>query len=221
MTFFLFLVLVKLMPMNPQHLFYGIVFVISLDMNGLIKYLSNKIDLSFAAKQYVMSISTHQKIKKGDVLLSQGNKVDSIYFVEDGCLRSFSLDKHGNEHTLQFAIKNWWLSDYRSTHNNKLSELTVECIKEANIIQISVDDFYHALKTFPELDKLHRQNLENRVSALETRILDQLMLSASARYEEFQVKYSDIESLIPNYCIASYLGIAKESLSRIRIKKRS
>ena len=64
MSFFLFLVLVKLMPMNPQHLFYGIVFVKSLDMNGLIKYLSNKIDLSFAAKQYVMSISTHQKIKK-------------------------------------------------------------------------------------------------------------------------------------------------------------
>ena len=188
-------------------------------MNGLIKYLSNKIDVSFAAKQYIMTISRHQKIKKGDVLISQGNRVDSIYFVEDGCLRSFSIDKYGNEHTLQFAIKNWWLSDYRSIHNNKLSELTIECIKEANIIQISVEDFYLALKKFPELEKVHMENLENRVSALESRILDQLMLSASARYEEFQIKYSDIESLIPNYCIASYLGIAKESLSRIRKKK--
>tara|TARA_B100000795_G_scaffold266410_1_gene249562 strand:- start:2289 stop:2858 length:570 start_codon:yes stop_codon:yes gene_type:complete len=188
-------------------------------MNKLIKYLSNKIDVSFEAKEYVMSISTHQKIKKGDVLINQGNKVDSIYFVEDGCLRSFSLDKDGKEHTLQFAIKNWWLTDYTSIHNNKLSELSVECIKEANIIQFTIKDFNHALEKFPELDAVHRFHLENRVSALETRILDQLMLPASVRYEDFQKKYSDIESLIPNYCIASYLGIAKESLSRIRIKK--
>ena len=78
MSFFLFLVLVKLMPMNPQHLFYGIVFVKSLDMNGLIKYLSNKIDLSFAAKQYVMSISTHQKIKKGDFIIIKDEEILNI-----------------------------------------------------------------------------------------------------------------------------------------------
>jgi CRP-like cAMP-binding protein len=187
-------------------------------MNGLIKYLSNKIDVSFAVKEYILSISLQKKTQKGDILISQGNKIKFIYFVEDGCLRSYSLDKDGKEHTLQFAIKNWWISDFTAINNNILSELSVECVQEANIIQISLDDFYQALKRFPELDKIHKKNLENRISSLERRILDQLMLTALQRYEEFKKKYSDIEPLIPNYCIASYLGMAKESLSRIRIK---
>ena len=187
-------------------------------MNGLIKYLSDKIDISFEVKEYILSISQQKKIQKGGILISQGDKINFIYFVEDGCLRSFTLDKDGKEHTLQFAIKNWWISDFTAINNNNLSELSVECVQEANIIQISIDDFYQALKRFPELDKIHKKNLENRISSLERRILDQLMLTALQRYEEFKKKYSDIEPLIPNYCIASYLGMAKESLSRIRIK---
>mgnify|MGYP000958244689 CR=1 FL=1 len=73
---------------------------------------------------------------------------DSIYFIEDGCLRSFSIDKDGKEHTLQFAIKNWWISDFKAIHNNQLTELSLECLKEANIIQITSADFYHALERF-------------------------------------------------------------------------
>lgn len=187
-------------------------------MNGLIKYLSDKTDVSFEVKEYILSISQQKKIQKGGILISQGDKINFIYFVEDGCLRSYTLDKDGKEHTLQFAIKNWWISDFTAINNNNLSELSVECVQEANIIQISLDDFYQALKRFPELDKIHKKNLENRISSLERRILDQLMLTALQRYEEFKKKYSDIEPLIPNYCIASYLGMAKESLSRIRIK---
>ena len=190
-------------------------------MEASINKIKSRLELSSEAEAFLFSISKEKTHPKGEVLIRQGQIVKKTFFVTSGCLRSYCVDKNGKEHTLQFAIKNWWLSDYRSIQNNKLSELTIECIKEANIIQISVDDFYHALITFPELDKVHRENLENRVSALETRILDQLMLSASARYEEFQIKYSDIESLIPNYCIASYLGIAKESLSRIRIKREA
>ena len=187
-------------------------------MNGLIKYLSDKIDISFEVKEYILSISQQKIIQKGGILISQGDKINFIYFVEDGCLRSFTLDKDGKEHTLQFAIKNWWISDFTAINNNNLSELSVECVQEANIIQISLDDFYQALERFPELDKIHKKNLENRISSLEKRILDQLMLTALQRYKEFKKKYPDIEPLIPNYCIASYLGMAKESLSRIRIK---
>ena len=161
-------------------------------MNGLIKYLSDKTDVSFEVKEYILSISQQKKIQKGGILLSQGDKINFIYFVEDGCLRSFTLDKDGKEHTLQFAIKNWWISDFTAINNNNLSELSVECVQEANIIQISLDDFYQALKRFPELDKIHKKNLENRISSLEKRILDQLMLTALQRYEEFKKKYSDI-----------------------------
>ena len=167
-------------------------------MNGLIKYLSNIINLSSEANEHILSISKQIKLEKGDLLISQGNKVNSIYFIEDGCMRSFSRDEYGKEATLCFGIKNSLISDFRTTHNNQLSRLTVECLKKASIIQLKSVDFYRSL---------------------EKRILGQLILPASVRYEKFLKYYSEIEPLVPNYCIASFLGITQESLSRIRFEK--
>ena len=95
----------------------------------------------------------------------------------------------------------------------------MECLKKASIIQLKSVDFYRALERFPELDFLHRKHLEIRVSDLEKRILGQLMLPAADRYEKFLKHYSEIEQLVHNYCIASFLGITQETLSRIRIEK--
>ena len=187
-------------------------------VNGLIKYLSNIINLSSEANEHILSISKQIKLEKGDLLISQGNKVNSIYFIEDGCMRSFSRDENGKEATLCFGNKNSLISDFRTIHNNQLSGLTVECVKKASIIQLKSVDFYCSLERFPELDLLHRKHLELRVSDLEKRILGQLILPASVRYEKFLKYYSEIEPLVPNYCIASFLGITQESLSRIRLK---
>ena len=188
-------------------------------MNAMSKYLSNFIDLSSAANEYISSISEQKTLEKGEVLINQGNKVDSIYFVEEGCMRSFRRNENGKDHTLCFAIKNSLISDFRSIHNSQLSGLTIECLKKASIIQFTSEGFYHALEIFPELEVIHRKHLELRVSALEKRILNQLMLPASERYEMFLNNYSEIESFVPNYYIASFLGITQESLSRIRLKK--
>ena len=188
-------------------------------MNGLIKYVSNIINLSSAAKEYILSISIQKSLEKGDKLIKQGNKVDSIYFIEEGCMRSFSTHKNGKEATLCFGIKNSLISDFRTIDNNQSSQLSVECVKKASIIQLKSVDFYRALEKFPELDLVHRKHLELRVSDLEKRILSQLMLPASTRYEKFLKHYSDIEPLVPNYCIASFLGMTQESLSRIRMER--
>tara|TARA_Y100000991_G_C21823250_1_gene284828 strand:+ start:49 stop:621 length:573 start_codon:yes stop_codon:yes gene_type:complete len=188
-------------------------------MNGLIKYISNIINLSSEANEHILSVSKQIKLEKGDLLIGQDNKVDSIYFIEEGCMRSFSRDENGKEATLCFGVKNSLISNFRTIHNNQLSGLTVECVKKASIIQLKSVDFYHALERFPELDVVHRKHLELRVSDLEKRILDQLMLPASDRYEKFLKYYSEIEPLVPNYCIASFLGITQESLSRIRMEK--
>jgi len=188
-------------------------------MNGLIKYLSNIINLSSEANEHILSISKQIKLEKGDLLISQGNKVNSIYFIEEGCMRSFSRAENGKEATLCFGIKNSLISDFRTIHNNQLSGLTIECVKKASIIQLKSVDFYRALERFPELDVVHRKHLELRVSDLEKRILGQLILPASVRYEKFLKYYSEIEHLVPNYCIASFLGLTKESLSRIRMER--
>ena len=188
-------------------------------MKELIKKIKSSLDLSPEAEEYLYSISTKKTFPKGTVLIREGQQVNKIYFVTDGCLRSYCIDKSGKEHTLQFAIKNWWISDYIAIHNNESATLTVECLKESDMIEFNAKKLNGILTLFPEYEPFQRNLLERHVVSLQKRILSQLQLTALERYELFLEQYPDIEQYTRNYHIASYLGITQESLSRIRVEK--
>ena len=188
-------------------------------MKELIKKIKTSVKLSSKAEEYLFSISKKKTFSKGSVLIRQGQNVNKIYFVTDGCLRSYCIDKNGKEHTLQFAIKNWWISDYIAIHNNELATLTIECLKESNVIEFDAKKLDGILTLFPEYEPFQRNLLERHVVSLHKRILNQLQLTASERYDLFLEQYPNIEQYTANYHIASYLGITQESLSRIRVKK--
>jgi CRP-like cAMP-binding protein len=139
--------------------------------------------------------------------------------VTDGCLRSYCLDKNGKDHTLQFAIKNWWISDYIAIHNDEPATLTIECLKESKVIEFNARKLNNIFIEFPEFEPFQRNLLERHVVSLHRRILNQLQLTALERYDLFLEQYPDIERYTRNYHIASYLGITQESLSRIRVEK--
>ena len=164
------------------------------------------------------SISREKTVAKGDVLIRQGQVVKHTFFVTDGCLRSFCLDKNGKEHTLQFAIKNWWISDFIAIYNKEFATLTVECITDSTIVEFKAKELDEIHGLFPEFEAFQRKNLERHVVSLQQRILNQLQLTAPERYDLFRERYPDIEQYIPNYHIASYLGITQQSLSRIRVE---
>ena len=103
-------------------------------MEELIEKIKSSQSLSQEAEDYLYAISTKKNFTKGEVLIRQGQHVKNIYFVTDGCLRSYCYDKNGKEHTLQFAIKNWWISDYIAIHSDESATLTVECLKESEVV---------------------------------------------------------------------------------------
>ncbi|OHX64823.1 hypothetical protein NH26_24065 [Flammeovirga pacifica] len=175
--------------------------------------------LSEEAEAQVYKIAKTRNLAKGDILIREGEKVNKSFFVLDGCIRSFSNNNTGREHTLQFAIKDWWVSDFTALYNNSIASLTVECIKEAKVIEFNTDDLNEIYHLFPEFERYQRKNLERYAMNLNHRILNQLQLSASDRYDLFLKQYADIEQYISNYHIASYLGITQQSLSRIRLEK--
>ena len=188
-------------------------------MEDLINKIKSSTTLSSKAEQYVISIAKEKLVSKGDVLIGQGQAVKNTYFVKDGCIRSYCIDKNGKEHTLQFAIKNWWISDFIAIYTNELSTLTIECITDSNIIEFNAKKLDGIYSIFPEFEAFQRKNLERHVVSLHKRILNQLQLTAAERYDLFLKQYPDIEQYTPNYHIASYLGITQQSLSRIRVKK--
>ena len=188
-------------------------------MKELIKKIKDNIPLSLEAEDYLISISKEKIVPKGSILIHQGQTVDKIFFVTGGCLRSYYIDKHGKEHTLHFAIKNNWISDYIAFHGNESATLTIECLSESNIIEFNAKKINGMLTLFPELEPFQRDNLERLFVSLQKRILNQLQLSATERYGLFLEEYPNVEQHTRNYHIASYLGITQESLSRIRVEK--
>ena len=188
-------------------------------MQNLIHKIKNSISLSAQAEEYIYSISTEKTVSKGEILIREGQTVNKTFFVTQGSLRSFCVDKEGKEHTLQFAIRDWWISDFIAIYGNKPASLTVECISDSSVIEFNAQKLNEIYLQFPELEAFQRKNLERHVVSLHKRILNQLQLTALERYNLFLEQYPNIEQHVPNYHIASYLGITQQSLSRIRVQK--
>jgi CRP-like cAMP-binding protein len=188
-------------------------------LQNLIHKIKNSISLSAQAEEYIYSISTEKTVSKGEILIREGQTVNKTFFVTQGSLRSFCVDKEGKEHTLQFAIRDWWISDFIAIYGNKPASLTVECISDSSVIEFNAQKLNEIYLQFPEFEPFQRKNLERHVVSLHKRILNQLQLTALERYNLFLEQYPNIEQHVPNYHIASYLGITQQSLSRIRVQK--
>jgi CRP-like cAMP-binding protein len=120
------------------------------------------------------------------------------------------------EHTLQFAIKDWWISDYTAFFTSTKALIIIECIQDAVIYKISQENMESLYVEIPQLETFFRKKMEKSFDAFQHRILSSLSQSAKDRYISFISTYPNIEQSVKNYHIASYLGITTESLSRIR-----
>ncbi|TXE15949.1 Crp/Fnr family transcriptional regulator [Psychroserpens burtonensis] len=175
-------------------------------------------DLSFseAEIEIIESVMFKIDLKKGIKIIKAGDTVKDMYFVLQGCLRAFHIDIHGKEHTVQFAIKGWWITDFTAFFTESKAIMDLEVLRDATIYRLSKDDREYMFSQIPATETFIRKKLENAYAAFQKRILRNLSQSASQRYVNFVKDFPNIEKNIKNYHIASYLGITTESLSRIR-----
>jgi CRP-like cAMP-binding protein len=155
-------------------------------------------------------------LKKGSVLLNAGASVNNQYFISSGCLRTYFIDSSGKEHTLQFAIKDWWISDYTAFFTAENAIMSIECLQDAVIHEVSRNSMENLYSSIPKVETFFRRKLEKAFASFQKRILGNLSQPAKERYLNFIRMYPNIEQSVKNYHIASYLGITTESLSRIR-----
>ncbi len=185
-------------------------------MKELIEYLEKSIVLSDEIIKDLKAIAIERNIEKGKIILQANSSRKIQIFVASGCLRAFYKTEKGKDHTLQFATKNWWISDYMTLFNNDKSLLSIESLSHSKIILIEQSKLEELFSKYPEFGLKHGMNLQNRITALQKRIFGLLTLSAKEKYEKFIEEYEIFEKIIPNYQIASFLGITPESLSRVR-----
>jgi len=184
--------------------------------NLVIKTIFKDLNFTEDDTKLITSIFQKKEVKKGTILLNANEFADSEYYVVSGCLRTFYTDSNGKEHTVQFAIKDWWISDYTAFFTSEKSIMTIEVIQDAILYKITKKEKDLLLKKIPEIDRFFRLKLERAFTAFQKRILANLAQNATERYLSFIKTYPNIERSVKNYHIASYLGITTESLSRIR-----
>jgi len=157
-----------------------------------------------------------QAIKKGDFIMKPGDNCSHSFFVESGLLRYYSMDDKGKEHILHFAPEGWILSDRDSIYFNIPTNYYMEALEDSTVILLE-NDFFTSLSTDVKLvSAFNERLLHNHIRHLQKRITQLLSATAEERYLDFVKLYPDIMLRVPQWMVASYLGIAPESLSRVR-----
>ncbi|XZF15108.1 Crp/Fnr family transcriptional regulator [Chitinophagaceae bacterium MMS25-I14] len=157
-----------------------------------------------------------QTVPKGAILLKQEEVCSEVYFVAKGLLRSYTIDVMGKEHILQFAPEDWWISDRNSFYFNEPSLFFVDAVEESTIIVVTHEFFEKAEKLVPRFTNFNTMALHNSIRFMQRRINQLLSANAEERYLDFITLYPNLTLRIPQWMIASYLGITPESLSRVR-----
>ena len=184
--------------------------------NELLKHIEEVIQLSQPEKDRFTSILIKKKLRKRQFLIQEGDRVKYEYFVASGCLKAYEVDDNGDEHIIQFAKENWWISDFKAFFEGGIATLNIDSIEESIVYGIEKQDLEDLFLDVPKFDRFFRIKLTSAFVALQSRILSSLDKSNLERYLDFQKAYPNIEQRVPNYMIANYLGIKPESLSRIR-----
>ena len=157
-----------------------------------------------------------RSIRKHQFLLQEGEICKTIAFVGSGCLREYTVDQRGDEHIIQFAVSDWWISDLHSFLSATPSTHSIDALEDSEVLTLDRPSREELFRVVPKMERFFRLLLESNYVATHKRINESLSSSAEERYLSFLKLYPQFPELIPQHQIASYLGITPQSLSRIR-----
>ncbi len=182
----------------------------------LFDYIDKRVDFNEREKELLIAHSDFRRYLKGQYIVQQGDVCRYESFVVKGCLKSFYIDSKGTEHILMFAIENWWIADMGSLIDQIPASYNVQCLETTEVIQFTHEKMEELLTRVPKMDRLLRMILQRAFIAFEKRLVVKFSLTAKEQYVQFKSQYPQIEKRVPQYMIASYLGITREFLSRIK-----
>jgi len=160
-------------------------------------------------------------VKKKEVLQEADKLCDKLFFVEQGCLRSYYMKANGVEQTIDFAIENWWLTDNMAFENKSNSGFCIQSVEKSLVLMITKDKFLALLTNYPIMEKYFRQVFQRAYAAAQYRIKYLYEFSREELYFHFEERFPEFIQRIPQYLMASYLGFSPEYLSEIKKKRFS
>jgi len=181
-------------------------------LNNLGKYNT----LTQGEGEIIKSLFTYKKFRKRQYILQEGEIARHETFIRSGLTRTYEVDEKGQEHVVQFGPEDWWIGDLYSFLSETPGKYNIDCLEDTEVLQITKPNLELLYQQVPKMERHFRIIIQNAYIASTKRVASSLVKSAAERYNEFILKYPQIEQRVPNHQIASYLGITPQSLSRIR-----
>jgi CRP-like cAMP-binding protein len=182
----------------------------------LYKKVTEKITLTEEEFEICKTLFTPRKLRKKQFMLQEGDISRYQIFVNKGLLRSYTIDEKGAEHILQFALEGWWTADLYSFFTDEPSLFNIEALEDSELLLITRSSWETLLEKVPVFERYFRILIQNSLIATQRRLMGSLSETAEKKYLKFMKMYPESIQRVPQHMIASYLGITRETLSRLR-----
>ncbi|MCM0666949.1 Crp/Fnr family transcriptional regulator [Flavobacterium tyrosinilyticum] len=187
-----------------------------MDAKSLLKeHVSKIVALTDEQFDYFFSHFKTETFKKGQTIISESQDVDKEYFVVSGCLKSFYVNDEVKMYILQFAMPTWWASDYAALYNKTKATINVDCVSDVEILSLSNQDREKICSEIHEIEHFFRWRTNRGYVASQKRLLSFMNNDTKTRYEELLALYPALYNTVPKHLIAAYLGVSRETLSRL------
>jgi len=180
------------------------------------KYLLQFCELSIPELEMIRQAAIVKSLRKWQSLLHDGETWSQICFITSGCFRLYRFDSDGNDHTVRFGVENWWIGDHESYNHERPAKYNIEALSASNVILWPKPVWEELLKNIPNLKRFYVGLNARAFETSQERIFSLISNSAEQRYLEFQGTYPSVFNKVPLHMVASYLGISRETLSRVR-----
>jgi CRP-like cAMP-binding protein len=185
----------------------------------IVEYISRYVRLTDEEAQQFGASFKEVKVKKRQFIVQPNFVARYRNYVLNGAFRAYVVDDHGGDHTIAFAIDDWWITDYNSYILQQPATMFVVALEDSILLQIDYESEERLKSSHHKFETFFRVRAERTAAFMQQRIISNLIQTAEERFEHFVQKYPLIVQRVPQYALASYLGMTTEFLSRIRNKR--
>lgn len=164
---------------------------------------------------FVSSHFTIKSYKKRAFLIEKGKSVKYSYFVVSGLLMLVYNDESGKQHIVSFAMEDWWESDFRAYHTQTKATMSLQCLEDTDVFCLSLQDYQKLCAGLQKMEHFFLTKANAGHIGSQQRILSFLTSNAKERYEQLLKRYPSLFQRVSKSLLASYLGVSRETLSRL------
>jgi CRP-like cAMP-binding protein len=180
------------------------------------RYITTRAALTTDDLQFIRSLSISKKIRKRQFLLREGEVARHKIFVCDGLLKTYSRKEDGTEYIMRFAAEHAWTTDHESYYNQTPSKYNIDALEDTTVVLWTKENFIELTEAIPALKTYVVDVMASSMNAIQGRVLGNISYTNEEKYEDFISSFPDVFRRVPLHMVASYLGVSRETLSRIR-----